>query len=228
MRRRRVVFFKLKATPSVSIAPIVAPDGLVIVEGRAGCLKRAGGAGLMPLLCVHAQIKLPVQRFGTGNISQLIVPLDPCSVVFQRKREYVMRHQGEPVLDTKQAATYLNVSCRALGGRPKFVRCERGVIYLRASLEDWVENRSTNDTDPNSHVDDDKGHQGGHQNRRHRPLRSGIPEPRQVRRGARPADGQISSLTLSTRGGALQIGVQMVRGDQGESSHLDCRAIVQK
>ena len=37
------------------------------------------------------------------------------------------------------------------------------------------------------------------------PLRTGIPEPRQVRRGARPADGQISSLTLSTRGGALHL-----------------------
>ncbi len=36
------------------------------------------------------------------------------------------------------------------------------------------------------------------------PLRARIPEPRQVRTGARPADGQIRSLTLSTRGGALQ------------------------
>ena len=37
------------------------------------------------------------------------------------------------------------------------------------------------------------------------PLRARIPEPRQVRRGARPADGQIRSLTLSTRRGALQL-----------------------
>ena len=35
------------------------------------------------------------------------------------------------------------------------------------------------------------------------PLRARISEPRQVRTGARPADGQIRSLTLSTRGGAL-------------------------
>ena len=35
------------------------------------------------------------------------------------------------------------------------------------------------------------------------PLRTRISEPRHVRTGARPADGQIPSLTLSTRRGAL-------------------------
>ena len=36
------------------------------------------------------------------------------------------------------------------------------------------------------------------------PLRTRLPEPHQVRTGACPADGQIRSLTLSTREGALQ------------------------
>ena len=37
----------------------------------------------------------------------------------------------------------------------------------------------------------------------------GYRSPVNVRRGARPADGQIRSLTLSTRGGALQSGVKI-------------------
>ena len=42
-------------------------------------------------------------------------------------------------------------------------------------------------------------------NSRAAPLRTRISEPHQVRKGARPADGQIRSLTLSTRGGALHV-----------------------
>ena len=42
-------------------------------------------------------------------------------------------------------------------------------------------------------------------------LRARIPAPHDIRAGERRADGQIRNLTLSTRGGALQSGVDFAR-----------------
>ena len=94
-------------------------------------------------------------KFGPGEIEALASAVSARILAHLVEARPVGIEKAEALLDTKQAAGYLGLSCQRLetwrcaGDGPPFIKISKAVRYRRASLDDWLAARSSGNTSEN-------------------------------------------------------------------------------